>query len=76
MPKIKRYDRLLPNDELGADAELTIDGACWDVGDMTLREMNISHEHMIRTAKKVVLSSSEIGNWKYNKDRRTWDKEG
>ena len=73
--KIHPYNRLLNDTELGKDAELTLDGMTCIVGDMTLREMLVSHDHRIRAANHAVLSSEEIGTWKWNKDRKKWEKE-
>jgi len=74
MPKIKPYNKLLLDTELGEDAILTIDYLDWDVAKMTFRDMLINHEHMIRAADKVVLSSSDIGEWKYNHDSKKWER--
>lgn len=74
--KIHPYKRLMNDTELGKDAELTLDGMTCIVGDMTLREMLVGHDHLIRAAEKAVLSSEEIGAWKWNKDRHKWERKG
>ena len=60
MPKIKRYNRLLPYHELGK-ATLTINNVDWEVSRMSFLEMITAHEPEIRAADKVVLVSSEVG---------------
>jgi hypothetical protein len=73
MPKIKLYTRLLPYHVLG-EAELIIDDVHWDVSNMSFQDMMTIYEPEMRTAEKVVLSSSEVGTWKYQS--RRWIKEG
>ena len=74
MPKIKLYTRLLPYHQLG-EAELMIDDLMpADVSNMSFQDMTTIYEPEMRTADKVVLSSSEVGTWKYQS--RRWIKEG
>ena len=79
MPKIKRYDRLLPHYELG-EAELIIDKIYYDASKMSVAEMLVIYEPEMRTADKVVLVSSEVGRWNYYKEVqgtiKKWQKEG
>jgi len=56
------------------EAELTIgnDLTPWDVSNMTFNDMITTYEPEIRTAKKAVLSSSEIGTWHYEPHEDKW----
>jgi len=73
MPKIKLYTRLLPYHQLG-EAELIIDEVHWDASNMSFQEMITRYGHEIGTADKVVLSSCEVGTWKYQVKARKWEK--
>lgn len=74
MPRIKTYNRLDPLQELGKNAELFIDSVCFDVSDMTVREMTIVHEPEILKAKDTFLRSEDAGSWKWNYDRKRWER--
>lgn len=71
LPKIPHYNRLLPHHELGK-ATLTLNNVDWDVSRMSFLEMVATYEPEIRAADKVVLSSSEVGTWRYYHDARQW----
>ena len=75
MPEIKLYNRLLPHHELG-EAELTVDNLVYDVSNQSFAEMLTIYEPDIRAADKAVLSSSEVGTWKYVADSRKWERLG
>jgi len=74
MPRIKTYKRLDPLQELGGNAELFIDSICLDISDMNIRDMMIIYEPDIVKASEVILKSEEVGNWKWNCDRKKWEK--
>lgn len=74
MPRIKTYNRLDPQKELGRNAELFINSICFDVSNMTVREMMVVYEPEILRAKDAFLHSEDTGSWKWNRDRRRWER--
>jgi hypothetical protein len=74
MPRIKTYDRLDSQKELGRNAELFLDSTCFDVSNMTVREMMVVYEPEILKADDAFLRSEDAGSWKWNHDRRKWEK--
>lgn len=74
MPRIKTYDRLDPLKELGRNAELFLDSICFDVSNMNVREMMVVYEPEILNTDDAFLRSEEVGNWKWNRDRRRWER--
>jgi hypothetical protein len=74
MPRIKTYDRLDPQKELGGNAELFIDSICFDASNMTVREMMVIYGPEISKADDVLLRSEDAGTWQWNYDRRRWER--
>jgi hypothetical protein len=74
MPRIKTYDRLDPQKELGGNAELFIDSICFDASNMTVREMMVIYGPEILGTDEVILYSEDAGTWKWNRDRNKWER--
>lgn len=74
MPRIKTYDRLDPQKELGRNAELFLDSTCFDVSNMTVREMMVVYKSEILKSDDAFLRSEDAGSWKWNRDRKKWER--
>lgn len=74
MPKIQPYDNLHKLTELGKNAELFIDQNCYDAADMNIVSMMTIYEPEILQAEKVTLVSDDAGSWKWNHDRKKWER--
>ena len=74
MPRYKPYKTLEPLIELGLNAELFIDQIVYDVSGINVREMLITYESEILQADKVTLESDIAGSWKFNHDRKKWER--
>lgn len=74
-PKIPRYNRLEPYYELGPCAELELDSELYDVSNLSVNELMTIYEPHILNSQIAILESESVGAWKYNHDRRKWEKE-
>lgn len=72
--KIKPYDNLDKLTELGAHAELFCDMTVYDASGMNVLNMMVIYEPEILQADKVILVSEDAGSWKWNHDRRKWER--
>lgn len=74
MPRIKTYDRLDSRKELGRNAELFLGSTCFDVSNMTVREMMVVYKSEILKSGDAFLRSEDAGSWKWNRDRKKWER--
>lgn len=72
--KIKPYDNLDKLTELGERAELFCDTTAYDVTNMNVLNMMIVYEPEILQSEVVTLFSDDAGNWKWNRDRKKWER--
>lgn len=72
--KIIPYDKLHKLAELGKNAELFIDLLVYDVADMNVVNMMTIYEPEILKAEKAILVSEDAGSWKWNRDRKKWER--